>query len=126
MLEIVSDQKDEIRWILISQISVVSFVAVLLAIFLSGSVSTLYGGLLVMVSTWHVHKSIYNSGGDRMLLLKSAGLRFVIIMLVLGVAVVLLELQPLYLVVGMASAYIAMYARSLLIIYRKMKGDSLG
>ncbi len=79
-----------------------------------------------MVSTWHVHRSIYSSGGDRVSLLKSAGLRFVIIMLVLAVAVVFLKLQPLYLVVGMASAYVAMYARSLLIIYRKMKGDDLG
>ncbi|MDX8387186.1 MAG: hypothetical protein R8M46_01445 [Ghiorsea sp.] len=119
-------QKIEVRTVLIWQLSVVVFVAAVATIFFSGWVSILFGGLLVMLSTWHVHKSVYASEGDRMILLKLAGIRFALFLVILGIGVGLLGLQPIYMVAGMASAYIALYAKSLLTIFRQMKGDSLG
>ncbi len=126
MLDVVTEQKLQIRSVLLWQITLVLLVALLVELFSAGSVSVVFGGLLVMLSTWHVHRSVYASEGDRMVLLKLAGLRFAIVLLILGLGVVLLGLQPLHLVAGMASSYIAMYARSLLMIFRQMKGDSLG
>lgn len=111
---------------MIWQLSAVVVVAVVAGIVFSGSASIVFGGLLVMLSTWHVHRSVYLSEGDRMALLKSAGLRFALFLLALGAGVVLLDLQPLHVVAGMAAAYIALYVKSLLTIFRQMKGDSLG
>ena len=116
----------QIESVLLWQLGLVSVSALIAGAFFSDFLSVLVGGLLAMLSTWHVHKSIYLSGGDRMLLLKAAGIRFVLFLLALALGVGLLGLQPIYLVAGMAASYIAMYARSLVMIFRQMKGDSLG
>jgi len=79
-----------------------------------------------MLSTWHVYKSVYASGGNRAVLLQSAGLRFVVFLAVLGVGVGLLDMQPLYMVAGMATSYIALYVRSLIMIFKQMKGEDVG
>lgn len=116
----------QIRSVLVSQAVLIMLVALVTVLFSSGAVSVLFGGLLVILSTWDVHRSAYASGGDRIDVLKKAGLRFVLFLLMLGLGLVLLDMQPLYLVAGMASAYVAMYARSLFMIFKQMKGDRLG
>lgn len=126
MLDVDAEQRLEIRSVLIWQVGVVALGAVVAMLVFTSSVSVMFGGLLVALSTWHVHRSIYASGGDRMQLLKSAGIRFALFLLVLAAGVFFLDLQPLYLISGMALAYAAMYLRSLLLIIKKMKGDSLG
>jgi len=126
MVEVVLEQEKQIKSVLLWQLYTVSVCALIAGVFFFDALSVLAGGLLVMLSTWHVHKSIYSSGGDRMLLLRAAGLRFVVFLLALALCLVLFDLQPIYMVAGMASSYIAMYARSLLMIFRQMKGDSLG
>ena len=126
MLDVDAEQRFEIRSVLLWQLAVVSLSAVVAMLFFASPLSIMFGGLVVVLSTWHVHKSVYASGGDRMQLLKSAGIRFALFLLVLGAGVSFLSLQPLYLISGMALAYAAMYLRSLLLIFKKMKGDSLG
>ena len=126
MVEVVLEQEKQIKSVLLWQLGLVSVSALIAGVIFSDFLSVLVGGLLVMLSTSHVHKSIYLSGGDKMLLLKAAGLRFVVFLVALALSVVLLDLQPIYLVAGMAASYIAMYVRSLLMILRQMKGDSLG
>ncbi|MDQ6983751.1 MAG: hypothetical protein Q9M44_03455 [Ghiorsea sp.] len=129
MLEKNAEQGLDIRSLLLWQVVTVSVSAVLFGLFglfVQSWVSVLFGGLLVVVSTWHVYRSVSASVGDRMALLKSAGLRFALFLIVVAVGVYFFALQPLYLIAGMAIAYATMYIRSLIMIFRQMKGDSLG
>lgn len=124
MHEINSEQAKEIKQVVKWQIIAVLLAALAAGLIAGDYLAVLFGGLLVMVSTWHVHRSVYRSEGDRKVLLKLAGLRFAAILLVLGMAVAVLKMQALYMVAGMLVAYIAMYARSLKLIFEQMKGDS--
>ncbi len=125
MLNVDAEQDVEIRSVVLWQVVITFLSALLAGLLFSSPVSVLFGGLVVVLSTWHVHRSVYLSKGDRGLLLKSAGLRFILFLLVLAVGVLMLDLQPLFLIVGMAMAYVTMYVRSLILILKKMKGDSL-
>ena len=126
MLEKNAEQGLDIRSLLLWQVATVSVSAVLFGLFVQSWLSVLFGGLLVVVSTWHVYRSVSASVDDRMALLKSAGLRFALFLIVVAAGVYLFALQPLYLIAGMAIAYATMYIRSLIMIFRQMKGDSLG
>ena len=126
MLDTDAGQAVQIRSLLFWQASAVIIVITLTLALFSGSLSVLYGGCLTMLSTWHVYKSVYASGGNRAFLLQSAGLRFVVFLAILSVGVVLLDMQPLYMVVGMATSYLALYVRSLIMIFRQMKGEGVG
>lgn len=124
MNEIIAKQHKEIKGLLLVQFAAL-FIAALLAEFMSGEfLSVLFGGVVVMLSTWHVHTSVYKSEGDRRALLQMAGVRFIVMLLLLGVAIMVFKFGPLYLVAGMATVYVAMYVKSLLMIFDKMKGDS--
>ena len=126
MLDTGAEQAVQIRSLLFWQAGAVTIVSVIVSVLFSGWSDVLYGGCLTMLSTWHVYKSVYASGGNRAVLLKSAGLRFVVFLAVLGVGVVLLGMQPLYVVAGMATSYVALYVRSLLMIFKQMKGEDVG
>ncbi|MBN4058168.1 hypothetical protein JYT55_00275 [Mariprofundus ferrooxydans] len=126
MLEKNAEQGLDIRSLLLWQVATVSVSAVLFGLFVQSWLSVLFGGLLVVVSTWHVYRSVSASVDDRVALLKSAGLRFALFLIVVAAGVYFFALQPLYLIAGMAIAYAAMYIRSLIMIFRQMKGDSLG
>jgi len=126
MLEKNAEQGLDIRSLLLWQVATVSVSAVLFGLFVQSWLSVLFGGLLVVVSTWHVYRSVSASVDDRMALLKSAGLRFALFLIVVAAGVYFFALQPLYLIAGMAIAYATMYIRSLIMIFRQMKGDSLG
>ena len=126
MLEKNAEQGLDIRSLLLWQVATVSVSAVLFGLFVQSWLSVLFGGLLVVVSTWHVYRSVSASVDDRMALLKSAGLRFALFLIVVAAGVYFFALQPLYLIAGMAIAYATMYIRSLIMIFRQMKGESLG
>lgn len=126
MLDTGAEQAVQIRSLLFWQAGAVIIVSTVVFALFSGSLSVLYGGCLTMLSTWHVYKSVYASGGNRAVLLQSAGLRFVVFLAVLGVGVVFLGMQPLYMVAGMAISYVALYVRSLLMIFKQMKGEDVG
>jgi len=126
MLEKNAEQGLDIRSLLLWQVATVSVSAVLFGLFVQSWLSVLFGGLLVVVSTWHVYRSVSASVDDRVALLKSAGLRFALFLIVVAAGVYFFALQPLYLIAGMAIAYATMYIRSLIMIFRQMKGDSLG
>ncbi len=118
-----AQENAQIRSVLLWQ-ACATFLAMLLSLFFSWAVSgVLFGGVLVILSTWHVHRSVYLASGERMLLLRAAGLRFALFLLLVGLAVLVLEVQPMMLVAGMASAYVALYVRSLLMIFEKLKGS---
>ena len=120
------EQAFEIRLILLWQAITVLIVSLLAALFSLPWLSVLIGGLGVLVSTWHVQRSVYRSGGEKVFLLKAAGLRFALFLLLMAAAVFFLGLQPMAMIVGMAVAYIAMYVRSLMMIVKKMRGVGLG
>jgi len=125
-LESRAENDFQIHSVLIWQ-AIIVFILSLLSTFTTLSwFSVLFGGLAVVVSTWHVHRSVSLSGGDRGFLLKAAGIRFALFLLVMAVAVYFLKLQPVALIAGMVSAYAAMYVRSLIMIFTKMKGGGLG
>ncbi|MDQ7058083.1 MAG: hypothetical protein Q9N62_06430 [Ghiorsea sp.] len=126
MLDTDAEQTVQIRSLLFWQAGAVIIVSTVTLVLFSSALSVLYGGCLTMLSTWHVYKSVYASGGNRTVLLQSAGLRFVVFLAVLGVGVVLLDMQPLYMVAGMATSYIALYVRSLIMIFKQMKGEDVG
>ena len=126
MLEKNAEQGLDIRSLLLWQVATVSVSAVLFGLFVQSWLSVLFGGLLVVVSTWHVYRSVSASVDDRVALLKSAGLRFALFLIVVAAGVYFFALQPSYLIAGMAIAYATMYIRSLIMIFRQMKGDSLG
>jgi len=126
MLDTDTEQAVQIRSLLFWQAGAVIIVSTVTLVLFSSVLSVLYGGCLTMLSTWHVYKSVYASGGNRAVLLRSAGLRFVVFLAVLGVGVVLLDMQPLYMVAGMATSYIALYVRSLIMIFKQMKGEDVG
>jgi len=126
MLDTDTEQAVQIRSLLFWQAGAVIIVSTATLALFSSTLSVLYGGCLTMLSTWHVYKSVYASGGNRAVLLQSAGLRFVVFLAVLGVGVVLLGMQPLYMVAGMATSYVALYVRSLIMIFKQMKGEDVG
>ncbi len=126
MLDTGAEQVVQIRSLLFWQAGALIIVSTVVFVLFSGSLSVLYGGCLTMLSTWHVYKSVYVSGGNRAVLLQSAGLRFVVFLAVLGVGVVFLGMQPLYMVAGMATSYVALYVRSLIMIFEQMKGEDVG
>ncbi|MCF6208624.1 MAG: hypothetical protein L3J61_04470 [Ghiorsea sp.] len=126
MLDTGAEQAVQIRSLLFWQAGALIIVSTVVFALFSGSLSVLYGGCLTMLSTWHVYKSVYVSGGNRAVLLQSAGLRFVVFLAVLGVGVVFLDMQPLYMVAGMATSYVALYVRSLIMIFEQMKGEDVG
>ena len=126
MLDTDAGQAVQIRSLLFWQASAVIIVSTVVLVLFSGSLGVLYGGCLTMLSTWHVYKSVYVSGGSRAVLLQSAGLRFLVFLAALGVGVVLLDMQPLYMVAGMATSYVALYVRSLIMIFKQMKGEDVG
>jgi len=121
-----ADEGLDVRSVLLWQVVSVVIIAWLALTFSAPWLGILFGGLGVMFSTWHVHRSVHLSGEDKVALLKAAGLRFVLFMLFLAVGVVFLKLQPLALIAGMATAYVAMYIRSFTMMYKKMRGDGLG
>ncbi|MDQ6989787.1 MAG: ATP synthase subunit I [Mariprofundaceae bacterium] len=123
MSEMDAEQRLQIRSLLLWQMYAVLLLAVVSFILGWSGWSVLVGGMVVMLSTWHVHQSVYSSAGERMLLLRAAGLRFALFLLLVGLAVVVFEAQPMMLVAGMASAYTALYVRSLLMIFEKLKGS---
>lgn len=120
-----TEQIVEIRSILCWQLLSVLFFAVATQILFSGFFSVLLGGLLVSASTWHINRSVLLAEGNRSLLLRAAGLRFGLFLLLMGVALFFFGLQPVLLIAGMMIAYAALYIRSLLLILRKVKGDRL-
>jgi len=126
MLENGAEQGYQIRSVLQWQASIVFMLSLLFASFSLSWFSVLFGGFAVVVSTWHVHRSVCCSNGDRGYLLKAAGIRFGLFLLTVAAAIFFLKLQPMALIAGMASAYVAMYIGSLLMIVKKMKGGSLG
>jgi len=126
MLESRAEQAYKISSVLLWQASVVLMLSLLFAFFSLSWFSALFGGFVVAVSTWHVHRSVCCSGGDKGYLLKAAGLRFGLFLLVTATAFFFLSLQPVELIAGRASAYVAMYVGSLMMIFKKMKGDNLG
>jgi hypothetical protein len=121
-----ADQGLDVRSVLLWQVVSVVVIALLALTFSAPWLGILFGGLGVMFSTWHVHRSVQLSGEDKVALLKAAGLRFVLFMLFVAVGVVFLKLHPLALIAGMAIAYMAMYMRSFTMMYKKMRGDGLG
>ena len=116
----------EIRSLLVWQLLVVLACSVIVELVTTGFFSVMLGGLLVIGSTWHVYKSISLSGGDRSHLMRNAGIRFFVLLVLMAIALLVFHVQPLMLVLGMALAYATLYVRSLMLIFRKMKGDSLG
>ncbi|HID36598.1 MAG TPA: hypothetical protein EYP39_04370 [Ghiorsea sp.] len=120
------EQSFNVRSLLLWQIMVVIAVALLFSALALPWLSVLFGGFVVVVSTWHVYQSISVSGGDKLILLKSAGIRFALFLMVVAAGVFFLALQPLYLIVGMAIAYVTMYVKSLIMIFEKMKGEDVG
>lgn len=116
----------EISSILVWQLLLVLMVAVGTEVFYFGFSSVMAGGVIVCVSTWHIYRSVNDAEGDRGKLLRLATFRFVVMLFLLGVCIFLVSLHPILIVVGMATAYVALYARSLVLILKKVKGDSLG
>ncbi len=126
MLSNVAEQKVQVRSLLLWQATVVIMVATIVFVLFSGSLAVLFGGLLTMLSTWHVYKSVCKPGVDRVQLLKLAGIRFILFLLALVIGIYFFGLQPVTLIAGVVSAYLAMYISSLIMSFKKMKGDGLG
>jgi len=126
MLGNVAEQKVQVRSLLLWQAVAVIMVATIVFMLFSGSLAVLFGGCLTILSTWHVYRSVCISGADRVRLLKLAGVRFALFLLAMAVGIYFLNLQPVALIAGVASAYIAMYISSLIMSFEKMKGDGLG
>jgi len=125
-LKVIDEDGYKIRLVLFWQASVVVSVA-LISYFLSLSWSgVLFGGLGVVMSTWHVHRSVNQSVDNRGALLQAAGVRFFLFLLIMATGVYVLQLQPKMIILGMVCAYVAMYVGSFIIIFKKMKGDGLG
>ena len=85
--------------------------------------AVLAGGSLVVLSTWHVYRSVMMSQGEKGKLMQAAGLRFLLLLLGLSCFLFVFEFQAVFVLSGMAVAYLALYAHSLMIIYRRMKGS---
>ncbi|MDX8384500.1 MAG: hypothetical protein R8M45_10490 [Ghiorsea sp.] len=83
----------------------------------------LAGGVLVMLSTWHVYRSVMVAQGEKGQLMQAAGLRFVLLLICLSLFLLLFELEAVLVLIGMAVAYVALYAHGLMVIYRRMKGS---
>lgn len=126
MLDIVAEQKVQVRSLLLWQAGAVVMVATIVLMLFSGSLAVLFGGCLAILSTWHVHKSVCVSGADRVRLLKLAGIRSFFFLSALAVGIYFFALPPEALIVGVATAYVAMYVSSLIMSFKKMKGDGLG
>jgi len=126
MLSNVAEQKVQVRSLLLWQAVAVIMVAMIVFVLFSGSLAVLFGGLLTMLSTWHVYKSVCKLGVDRAQLLKLAGIRFFLFLLALVIGIYFFGLQPVALIAGVISAYLAMYINSLIMSFKKMKGDGLG
>ena len=126
MLSNVAEQKVQVRSLLLWQAATVIMVATIVFVLFSGSLAVLFGGLLTMLSTWHVYKSVCKPGVDRVQLLKLAGIRFILFLLALVMGIYFFGLQPVALIAGVVSAYLAMYISSLIMSFKKMKGDGLG
>jgi len=123
MKEIVAEHKKNIRAVMGWQLFFSLSAALIGIVFFGNGLDILFGSALVILSTWHVHQSVYGSHGDRLVLIKLAGLRFVVFLILLGLGVIWLEVQPLFVVVGMTVSYVAMYVKSLLMIFEKLKGS---
>jgi len=115
----------EIRSILLWQLLAVFVSSAIAEFFFSGFFGVMLGGVLVAASTWHINRSVIVAEGDRSTLLRSAGLRFVLFLMLMGVELFILQMQPILLIAGMVVAYVALYIRSLLLIVKKVKGDRL-
>ena len=126
MFDARSEQSFNVRSVLICQVIVVLITAVVILSFAKPWLGVLYGGFTVMVSTWHVHKSVHKAGEDKVQMLKAAGFRFAVFLLALAVGIYVLSLHPFAVIVGMFVAYAAMYVISLMFVYKNMKGDGLG
>jgi len=116
----------EILSILIWQILAVFILSLVCYVFFLSWPSFLFGGSIVVMSTWHVHRSVNQSPDDRGALLQAAGVRFFLFLSVLAVGIYFLQLEPVMVIAGMAAAYVTLYVRSFIIIFKKMKGDGLG
>jgi len=100
------------------------FVALLVSVFFTMPDSSIcFGGAVVMLSTWHVFRSVVASGGEKSLLMQAAGMRFAVFLVVLATGLFVFELQAILVLVGMVSAYVGLYAHGLAVIYRRMKGS---
>ena len=126
MLDNGAEQNVQIRSLLLWQAGAVIIVSTVVFVLFSGSLGVLFGGCLAILSTRHVYKSVFIPGVDRVQLLKLAGIRFGLFLLALAAGVYFFKLQPVALIAGVASAYIAMYISSLIMSFKKMKGDGLG
>lgn len=109
----------QISSILVWQLLSVLLVAVVTEIFYFGFLSVIAGGTIVCVSTWHIYRSVNDAEGDRGKLLRLAAFRFAVVLFLLSGCVFLVSLHPILIVVGMATAYVALYARSLVLILKK-------
>ncbi|MDX8381338.1 MAG: ATP synthase subunit I [Ghiorsea sp.] len=112
--------------VLIWQTLAVLIASLVFYVFILSWSSVLFGGLIVVMSTWHVHRSVNQSPDDRGALLQAAGVRFFLFLSVLAVGIYYLQLDPVIVIAGMATAYVALYVRSFILIFKKMKGDGLG
>ncbi len=126
MFDARSEQSFNVRSVLISQLIVVLIVAVVVLSFAKPWLGVLFGGLTVVLSTWHVHKSVHKAGEDKVQMLKAAGFRFAFFLLALAIGIYILSLHPFAVIVGMLVAYATMYVISLMFVYKNMKGDGLG
>ncbi|MDQ7001131.1 MAG: hypothetical protein Q9N02_00395 [Ghiorsea sp.] len=116
----------QVRSLLIWQAGAVITVAAVVFVLSSGSLAILFGGCLTILSTWHVHRSVCISGVDRVRLLKLAGIRFAFFLLALAVGISFFALEPVALIAGVVTAYVAMYIGGLIMSFKNMKGDGLG
>jgi len=116
-------QAYEIMWY---QAGVVLLVSLLAQTLFNQGLAVLYGGGAVLASTWHLYKSVYAAKGDRSMLFKAAGVRFLALLVVLSVGLGALKFQAVYLVAGMAASYVTMYAKSFWNLLRQVKGEKVG
>jgi hypothetical protein len=126
MLDNDAGQKVQVRSLLLWQAGTVIMVATVTSVLFSGSLAVLFGGCLTILSTWHVYRSVCIPGVDRVLLLKQAGIRFILFLLALAGGIYFFGLMPVAMIAGVVSAYLAMYVSSVITSFKKMKGDGLG
>jgi len=125
-LKDIAKDRFQILSVLIWQTLAVLMASLAFYVFTLSWSSVLFGGLIVVMSTWHVHRSVNQSPDDRGALLQAAGVRFFLFLSVLAAGIYYLQLNPVMVITGMATAYVALYVRSFILIFKKMKGDGLG
>ncbi len=126
MLKNTPEYRAQAREIMWYQAGFVLIVSLIVEVFFQGGLAALYGGGVAWLATWHLYRSVFAAKGDRVMLFKAAGVRFALLLLALGIGFGWFGFQALYLVIGMATVYVVMYAKSLWKLLRQMKGESIG